>query len=229
MIKDIIVDHFEEIGVYFDNQIKIITCCPFEETPIFYSTSQNKELQYDLIIINCLDCGYWCQVIYQLSHELTHCFINCLNGDMKYHISWLEETICEAISLYFLNYFYNNWSMLPLYSKNTGYAPSIYDYLNNLLFNQGNNKLSLCTSMNELEELDKTSQDLREDRLTERIKLYNNITADNIAALINYRSFAIDNLHVDTVNYRQTYMDNSAVQYICDLQDSILGKDRKVN
>ena len=76
---------------------------------MFVPKTLNPLLEYEYIMLSVENYSYWCQVIYQLSHELTHCFIYCHNKSENKKSKWIEETICEAISLYFLKYFGSNW------------------------------------------------------------------------------------------------------------------------
>ena len=50
------------------------------------------------------------QIIYQLSHEMCHYAMRHDKTDKNYVLKWFEETICEAFSLYSLNYFSEHWT-----------------------------------------------------------------------------------------------------------------------
>jgi hypothetical protein len=60
----------------------------------------NKE---SLIIRTCVETGFWCQFIYQFSHELTHFVIRTFkkNNNKNIYVKWFEETICESMSLFY--------------------------------------------------------------------------------------------------------------------------------
>ena len=221
VIKDIIVDYFENLGLFYDYENRQVGCEPQFPSPIFCRADENEGMNYDTIYITC-DCSYWCQVVFQLSHELTHCFIHCTNKDRSKQIDWVEETICEAVSLYFLKYFADKWTLLPLYQYNHDFAKCFADYLNGELNNSYSKKLTLCMSIEELKQLNATSQEERENRRYERNQLFNLLTRENIPALISYRNFAVGNLLLDTVKYRYAYSNNPAVSYLCDLQDKIV-------
>lgn len=82
---------------------------------------------------------YWCQWVYQFAHEYCHHLIDgSLSGEWS-DLLWFEETICELSSLYNLN------RMIGFCMVNglQGYAPSVVDYLNNLLTK---NKNTYCLS-----------------------------------------------------------------------------------
>ena len=131
-INDFIVDFYQNIGADFDYQTRLIqkTNLP---TPRFCSTIDNPQNQQDLILLSIDNCSYWCKVIYQLSHELTHCYIFCHNKNKSQEINWIEETICEALSLFFLKYFFINWKSMELSKINSGFSKHIATYLDDIL------------------------------------------------------------------------------------------------
>lgn len=225
VIKDIIIEHFENLGIKFDYNKRDIICDKRFPCPMFCRADENEGMKYDTLYVND-DCKYWCKIVFQLSHEITHCFIHCANSDRTKHIDWIEETICEAVSLYFLKYFSEKWPLLPLYELDPNYAIEYDKYLNNELSKEGNKQLTLCSSIEELKQLNATSQEERENRRYERDRLFNLLTSENILALISYRDFAVDNLLLDTVKYRQEYVNNPAVSYLCTLQDKIVGLNK---
>ena len=207
--------------LFFDYENRQVVCEPKFSSPIFCRADENVGMNYDTVYITC-DCSYWNQLVFQLSHELTHCFIHCKNKDRVKHIDWVEETICEAVSLYFLKYFADKWALMPLYELNCNYAKCFEDYLNNELNNTYSKRITLCTSIEELKQLNVTSQEKRENRRYERNELFKLLNIESIPALISYRNFAVDNLLLDTVKYSQAYAINSAVSYLCNLQDKIV-------
>ena len=73
----------EKLNIYNDPK----SSCPM----IFIDTSPIE-------IRTCItDIDNWVEIIFQLSHELTHFAIMQKNPNRYEYISWLEETICEAI------------------------------------------------------------------------------------------------------------------------------------
>ena len=224
-IKDTIVDAFESMGVSFDYKKRLIAYDSKMPSPMFCRADENYGMQLDTIFVNC-SCDIWNQLVFQLSHEITHCFIHCANSDRTKHIDWIEETICEAVSLYFLKYFFEKWPLLPLYELDPNYAIKYDKYLNNELSKEGNKQLTLCSSIEDLKQLNAISQIDRESRQYERNKLYSLLNKDSIPALIYYRNFAIDVLLMDSYGYRRAYSNNSAVSYLCDLQDKIVGLNK---
>lgn len=224
-IKNDIVSFYEALNLDFDFQKKLII--GGADTPRYCIGAKNN-LPYDLILLTLTDFGVWDQTIYQLSHEITHCFIHCHNSNENVYASWLEETICEAMSLYFLSYFYETWKTNALCTINFMYDMYIKKYLQDILNKKGNNRLSLCNGYAELMEIDRTSQEQRDDRKNEMVGLYANIIKRDIKGLIQYRDYIYPNEKIlNCEKYLQDYPFNRAVKYLCNLQNSILARDEK--
>ena len=219
ILRDIL-SVYEKIGLDFDPQDRIILGgmpCPR------FCLKEENNIAYDQIHLAMTDYSYWCQAAYQLSHELTHCFIHCHNTDRRYYASWIEETICEAMSLYFLAHFRDNWADTPFYPYNPNYSNCFAEYLNDIEVKDGNNRLSNCRDYKELMDIDRTSQDQREDRKNEMLGLYHLISERNIMGLIYYRDYIVpDRKILNCKDYLAAYPYNFAVKYLCDLQGKIL-------
>ena len=56
--------------------------------------------------IRLVQCNYlyWTQTIYQLSHERCHFAFRQCKENKKFTLRWFEEIVCEAMSLYALDY-----------------------------------------------------------------------------------------------------------------------------
>lgn len=221
----------KEIIAYFQNlQIRM------DEMPIDikggmpcsrFCPAEINNLEFHQVHLTMTKYSCWCQIIFQLSHELTHYFIYCHCKDERQKASWIEETICEAISLYFLAWYGKNWEKTLLYRYNTGYGISVNEYLENEIKNKGTRRLTLCQSYQELMEIDRTSQERREDRQAERNELFNLIHARDIFGLISYRDYIIqDKKILDCNRYLEDYTYNFPVRYLCDLQKKILSEDK---
>ncbi len=61
----------------------------------------NAGQREDYIIYLCHKPDYWCQMIYQLAHELGHFFTDCYPE--KENLRWISECLCELFSIIFLN------------------------------------------------------------------------------------------------------------------------------
>jgi len=77
--------------------------------------------------------GLWSQTIFQLSHELCHYAIRQNKQDKDYWLSWFEEILCKAMSLYALHYSSEHWDACMLHSMNAGYSRGIQGYLDDEL------------------------------------------------------------------------------------------------
>ena len=85
--------------------------------------------------------GFWAQLVYQLSHEMTHYMFfsyfphadqgNYGEVDDKEKSSWNEEIICEAMSLYMLKYMSDNWEKCALSKINPAFNSALKEYLDN--------------------------------------------------------------------------------------------------
>lgn len=217
-IKNTIILFFQNQHFDFDFQERKILKTK-TSNPMFVPKSQNPHIPQDRILLSIEKYTYWCQVIYQLSHELTHCFIYCHNRNLNHQVKWIEETICEAMSLYFLKYFKDNWNMIDLSKMMPEYDDSIDNYLNNFLKKEGNKRLSNYKSLKELEYINNTSEVRREDRYYEMIKLFTMLTEENIKGIIYYKDYTYPNSYLlNTKKYMKDFPNNNAVKYLCQLQ-----------
>lgn len=79
---------------------------------------------------------HWSQLIFQLSHEMMHYvyFSRSPDADLsnckEQFSTWNEEIICEAMSLYMLDYMADNWDKCALSKQDASYDASIREYLN---------------------------------------------------------------------------------------------------
>lgn len=118
---------------------------------------------------------YWCQNIFQLSHEMCHYAIRQAksDSDKDYTLSWLEELMCEAMSLYALDYIRTNWGECLLYRKNPNYATSISDYLSNELeYTKEAQVLPSVRTIDEMRECNRTFDSNRKGHQEYRNTLY---------------------------------------------------------
>lgn len=83
----------------FGQDIMTTTPCivhndPDSECPYFHHTTPLK------IRLSMSELSYWAQMVYQLSHELCHYAMYQTKQDKTKTLSWFEEIVCEAMSLY---------------------------------------------------------------------------------------------------------------------------------
>ena len=126
------------------------------------------------------------------------------------------------MSLFFLNSFADNWNTIKRFKNAPQYSADVRTYLCNALSKNGSGKLSMCRGYNELKQIDADSQTYREQRKNEMHKLYKLLNSENIKGLLLYRWYLqSDPLLLNTAKYREAFPHNTAVSYLCDLQDSI--------
>ena len=193
---------------------------------LFSPKSLNPGFPCDRIYISMDKFTRWNQFIFQASHEFTHCVIHRLNSNENQKALWIEETICEAMSLVFLQIFANSWNNCVLSQHNLTYSVAIQNYLNNQLNETGTSKLEKCCGLEELQEINQYSADHREYRSNEMHKLFFLIKdSEDVNALVHYRDYVEPNtILLDTDKYRAAYPDLESVRYLCELQENAISK-----
>ena len=222
-LKNFMCDFFEKIEINYDNEYRLI-CKAALETPLFSTKFKNPGMLYDTIFLTSEKYTYWCQVIYQLSHELAHCLIYANNKSDEKKALWIEESICEAMAYYFLKYFADNWKNCELGKINPNYIIHIKEYLENVLKCKANRRLTRCKNYEELMEINSSAQEYREDRRYEVICIFEKMTDKDILALLKYKDYVLSGEKILNIpKYCAEYKNNLAVQYLCGLQKQILG------
>ena len=93
-----------------------------------------ETLRSQKIIYLTSEPDYWANTCYQLAHEMCHYMIP---GDVVSTLRWLEESICELASCYFLLEFSKYWKRLgvSITSSRTGapYYLALEEYVKNTL------------------------------------------------------------------------------------------------
>ena len=108
-----VVDYYEKTGLSFDCKPCYVEINTSLDAPHYIDSAKKSSGHH--IELTVSHFNLWNQMLFQLAHEITHCFIFCNNQSVAHSISWVEETICEAMSLFFLKLSSQNWSRLPLY------------------------------------------------------------------------------------------------------------------
>lgn len=119
--------------------------------------------------------SFWAQTIFQLSHELCHYAIRQHKINKDFTLSWFEEIICEAMSLYALHWVAENWDRCKLSQVNPQFANSIESYLTNELNSVGDESFRKCTSLDLLIEYEKEHSADRQTHRNERNSLFSEI------------------------------------------------------
>lgn len=218
-IVEFIKTVFDELGIYFGEDELHIINIPEEAAPQYINRKKLKS-DFDVVMLNCAGEGYWSQIMYQVSHELTHAVIHRYNPNDRLMVKWIEESICELVSWYCLSALSSRWRECELSRENETYFRSVERYLQDILNLEGTSKLSHCASYGELMEMNRTSEEQREDRQNEVREMYVSLNAKYIKGLIHYRDFVDPENHlVDSSRYMKMYLDNPLVSMICFWQD----------
>lgn len=89
-----------------------------------------------VVLLNVQD-RRWDQFAYQFSHELCHIFSNYDQRPISHDPAsrehqWLEETLCEAVSLVALDRLSSSWKDSPPHAGWESYAPAFREYAQRL-------------------------------------------------------------------------------------------------
>lgn len=104
--------------------VKLKICnIPERSYPITCPKRMNVLQQEDYVIYLCHQANYWCQMIYQLAHELGHFFMRCYPE--KHNLKWLSECLCEMSSIVFLH---RSIAFFKYFSPS--YVNSVQGYIN---------------------------------------------------------------------------------------------------
>lgn len=75
---------------------------------------------------------YYCQLMYQLAHELCHVVTRCFPKHDEY--KWISETMSGAASFYLMFKTSKRWKHHPLLSKKLGYySDAVSEYFDNMV------------------------------------------------------------------------------------------------
>lgn len=99
---------------------------PSRQYPLTCPQRINPGQKEDYIIYLCHSPNHWCQMIYQLAHELGHFFMDCY-PEMR-NFKWISESLCELFSIIFLN---RSISFFQTFSPN--YVEAVKEYISNYL------------------------------------------------------------------------------------------------
>ncbi len=166
----------------------------------------------------------WSKAIYQLSHELTHYVIRQYKPDKQFTLSWFEESLCEAMSLYTLKLVAERWSECTLSQGDPVYAVSITEYWREEYSRRAPSVLQQCTSLEQLQDVEISSQENRELRLYERNYLFDTFVEmpTAISDFVFYTWFMRDKLRVDFDAWRESTVNGSLVPKLEVIQPRIL-------
>ncbi len=221
------IDMSRKILAWFEeNHVQIISDKPlvlhFDETldcPIFLP-SENTGCPFDCIHINLKDDIKWNQLLFQLSHELCH-YVIYLNNKQDYQIiKWIEESICEAFSLFCLKKWSVEWKVIGYPSINKNYGKLMSSYRKTQMQKDPiHPSLMDDIDMKILINIDDSSESNRLRRQDFVCQLTNLISKQSISKLIDYQNYRYSNLLLNTKQYDD--LNNNAVHFICEIQNKI--------
>lgn len=116
----------------------------------------------------------------------------------NYVLKWFEETVCEAFSLYALNYFSEHWMDIRSGIMKLGYADSISKYVTDIVTEEAVfitedpvHRLLDCRTKDDLEFVENYSECKRYLRFNERNYLYDLFKSQpyQIRLLLNYEQY----------------------------------------
>lgn len=125
IIHNMVNDYIKLMKAAADVKIKICNI-PARSCPITCPKRMNVSQQEDYVIYLCHQPNYWCQMIYQLSHELGHYFMRCYLE--KKNLKWISECLCEMCSIVFLH---RSIEFFKIFSLE--YVTAVQNYINDHL------------------------------------------------------------------------------------------------
>ena len=160
---------------------------PSSECPLFSHTLPLR------IRLAQLSLDYWAQTIYQLSHEMCHYAMHQTKQDKEQTLSWLEEIVCEAMSLYALHYAAENWHKCKLAVKDPGFDNCIRRYLDKELKCVASDGFARCNTIEKLQfyESEANPENDRASHLTERNRIYQAIVKEptELLCVLHYQNY----------------------------------------
>ena len=149
------------------------------------------------IRLNQSSLTYWCQTIFQLSHEMCHYAMHQTKSNRNITLSWFEEIVCEAVSLYALEYASKEWLKCRLSINNPTFSQSHKSYLDDELANDYTDEFKQCDSVEKLRayELQEFPENKRETHRLERNIIYRAISANplELKHVLDYTKYIENN------------------------------------
>lgn len=94
---------------------------PFTSPKFFNLQNEN------IIILNTRD-KFWSQYSYQFAHEFCHHIIGMPHPIIIDRFGWLEESLCELASIYFIDKMSETWKVAPPYKDWQPYSQDLHEY-----------------------------------------------------------------------------------------------------
>lgn len=165
------------------------------------------------------ETSYWAQTIFQLSHELCHYAIRQSKKNKLFTLSWFEEIVCEAMSLYILKWSAENWNDCCKLEKK--FDAQINDYLHKELAKRGNDNFQECNSLALLKKYDAEKD--RVSHRNERNGLYYEIIKNPMlcSCFCDYEKYVKDDKVTIDFDRWEKNDDNPMIRFLHRLQPCI--------
>lgn len=152
----------------------------------------------------------WSQTIFQLSHEMCHYAMHQTKANRDITLSWFEEIVCEAISLYALEYASKEWCKCELSRLDPNFFEAHKDYLDKELSTSFTYEFRNSDSLQKLVEYEAQAlpENRRESHVYERNAVYRAIS-DNpleLRCVLDYTKYIEDN--GITIDFKRWIQDN---------------------
>ena len=162
------------------------------------------EAQCSMLVTSCTpvvirlaqqSLSYWAQTIFQLSHEMCHFAIRQHKADKDFILKWFEEIVCEAASLYFLEYSAKNWMRCELYTINREFDVSIRGYLDDELRREYTDDFQKCDTLEKMRDYNKIAEEDRCGHRDERNRIYRIISENptDLGSIVDYDRYVEEN------------------------------------
>ncbi|EGT4138506.1 hypothetical protein QYB59_000037 [Clostridium perfringens] len=187
---------------------------PLNKYPQFLPFKKPQEIH---LSVDSFD--YYAWTTYQLSHELCHYILHQTSNNLPI-LSWFEETLCEAFSLYILDFCYEKWSDCEIAKKYPCYNSSMLEYLIKEFNKSPNDGLKKCTSLNNLKYINSISESDRSQRILERNSVYKLFKEyrDDIYLITNYRKYIISDILIDFERWLKDTNNNQFIKELSKIQ-----------
>ena len=187
----------EEFSRIFGNDIMAIEDCiifndPHSECPMLITNLSPIHIRLSQECLTAIS-----QTIYQLSHEMCHYAIRQRKTNKDFTLSWFEEIVCEAVSLYALKYSSEQWEKCLLSQTQPYWAQAHKTYLENQLNRESTNEFQECDTVEKLMVYEKQElpESKRETHRAERNAIYRAISSNpmELKCVLNYSKYVENN------------------------------------
>ena len=125
------------------------------------------------------------------------------------------------MSLFFLNSFADAWNTIEEFKNAPQYSTNVRTYLHNQLSKSGSGKLSMCRGYNELKQIDATAKLIANNAKMRCTNCINCLIPKTLRDFCYTDGICKVTITVEYRKISRGISSNTAVSYLCDLQDSI--------